>query len=77
MKIFVTGATGVVGRRAVPLMIAAGHKVTAAGRSRDKLAALERIGASVIAVNLFDAQAVEHAINGHAFHSGIVRTIIS
>ena len=65
MKIFVTGATGVVGRRAVPLMIAAGHKVTAAGRSRDKLAALERIGASVIAVNLFDAQAVERAINGH------------
>jgi len=35
MKIFVTGATGVVGRRAVPLMIAAGHNVTAAGRSRD------------------------------------------
>ncbi len=46
-------------------MIAAGHNVTAAGRSREKLAALERIGASVITVDLFDAQAVERVIDGH------------
>ena len=33
MKIFVTGATGVIGRRLLPLLIAAGHQVTGMVRS--------------------------------------------
>lgn len=65
MKIFVTGATGVIGRRAVPMMVAAGHDVTAAGRSRKRLSALERTGASVTTIDLFDAPAVERAIDDH------------
>jgi nucleoside-diphosphate-sugar epimerase len=32
MKVFVTGATGVIGRRAVPLLLAQGHEVTVAVR---------------------------------------------
>lgn len=28
MKIFMTGATGVVGRRVIPLLVAEGHEVT-------------------------------------------------
>ena len=32
MRVFMTGATGVVGRRAVPLLVRAGHRVTAIGR---------------------------------------------
>jgi len=33
MKILVTGATGVIGRRLVPLLIAAHHEVTAVART--------------------------------------------
>jgi nucleoside-diphosphate-sugar epimerase len=33
LNIFVTGATGVIGRRAIPLLLAAGHRVTAVARS--------------------------------------------
>jgi nucleoside-diphosphate-sugar epimerase len=65
MKIFVTGATGVIGRRAVPLLIAAGHRVTAVGRTPEKRAALERLGAETAAVDLFDVGAVRAAVAGH------------
>lgn len=65
MRIFVTGATGVIGRRAVPMLTAAGHSVTAAGRNPDRLAALERSGARAITLNLFDRDAVRRAVRGH------------
>src|SRR5262245_19347676 len=65
MRIFVTGATGVVGRRAVPLLIGAGHRVTAIGRTPDKRAALMRAGAVAVDVNLFDSRAIGEAIDGH------------
>ncbi|HEY7472883.1 MAG TPA: NAD(P)H-binding protein [Gemmatimonadota bacterium] len=64
-SILVTGATGVVGRRAVPLMVVAGHRVTAAGRSAAKLADLERMGATPREVDLFDPEAVRRAVEGH------------
>jgi len=65
MRIFVTGATGVIGQRVVPLLVAAGHSVTAGGRTADKRAALERAGATAIAVDLFDAAAVRRVTQGH------------
>ena len=65
MRVFVTGATGVIGRRAVPLMLAEGHQVTAIGRSESRRAALERGGASTIGLDLFDRSAVRRAIAGH------------
>ena len=64
MRVFVTGATGVAGRRAVPLLIAAGHQVTAVARSAEKEAALSATGASPIVVDLFDADAVRRAVAG-------------
>ena len=64
MRILVFGATGVVGRRAVPLMVAAGHDVTAVGRNPARRAALERAGAGVPAVDLFDRSAVRRAVQG-------------
>jgi Nucleoside-diphosphate-sugar epimerases len=64
MRILVFGATGVVGRRAVPLMVAAGHDVTAVGRNPARRAALERAGAGVTAVDLFDRSAVRRAVQG-------------
>lgn len=64
MRIFVTGATGVLGRRAVPLMLELGHEVTAVGRSPEKRAGLERLGVHAIGVDLFDPVAVRRAVRG-------------
>lgn len=65
MKIFVTGATGVVGRRAVPQMIVGGHRVTAAGRNVERLAVLQHAGATVVSVDLLDLPALQRALTGH------------
>lgn len=65
MKIFVTGATGVVGRRAVPLLVQAGHEVTAVVRTPEKAASMQRAGARPVGVDLFDAAGVRRALAGH------------
>jgi nucleoside-diphosphate-sugar epimerase len=65
MKILLTGATGVIGRRVVPLALAAGHEVTAIVRSPPKAAALGLGNARIVQVDLFDAGAVMHAVAGH------------
>lgn len=65
MRVFVTGATGVIGRRVVPLLLQGGHRVTAIGRSGPKRAALERHGAEAVDVDLFDATALRRALDGH------------
>ena len=65
MKVFVTGATGVVGRRAVPLLVRAGHEVTAVARTPEKAAAVERVGARPVRVDLFDVDGVRRAVAGH------------
>ena len=64
-SIFVAGATGVIGRRVVPLLVTAGHRVTAVGRTPDKRAWLERAGAKALDVDLFDPTAVSRAVTGH------------
>jgi 2-alkyl-3-oxoalkanoate reductase len=65
MRIFMTGATGVIGRRVVPQLIASGHAVTGVARSREGFDALERMGASGAALDLFDAAAARTALAGH------------
>lgn len=65
MRIFVAGATGVIGRRLVPLLVNAGSEVTAVSRSAKKSAALRKQGATPITVDLFDPAAVEAAVAGH------------
>lgn len=65
MRIFVTGATGVVGTRAVPALVAAGHEVTAVARGDAKAELVRSMGASPVVVDLFDAAAVEVAVKGH------------
>jgi nucleoside-diphosphate-sugar epimerase len=64
-SIFVAGATGVVGRRMIPILLAEGHRVTAVGRTPDKRAALRRAGAVAVAVDLFDLAAVQRVVEGH------------
>jgi 2-alkyl-3-oxoalkanoate reductase len=65
MRIFVTGATGVVGRRLVPLLRSANHDVTALARSTATRAHLQQQGASAIDVDLFDGAALRRVLPGH------------
>ena len=65
MRIFVTGATGVVGRRLVPRLLGAGHDVSAVARTQEKHAALERTGARAVTLDLFDRDAARAAVAGH------------
>lgn len=65
MKVFVTGATGVIGTRAVPAILAAGHEVTAVARGDAKADLVRSMGAEPAAVDLFDPVAVEVAVKGH------------
>lgn len=65
MRIFITGATGVIGSRAVPLLLQAGHTVTAASRSEHNRDVLRKAGAAPVDVDLFDANSIRRVIAGH------------
>jgi nucleoside-diphosphate-sugar epimerase len=65
MRVFVTGGTGVVGTRAVPALVAAGHEVTAVARGAEKAELVRAMGATPAAVDLFDPGAVMAAVEGH------------
>ena len=65
MRIFITGATGVIGRRVVPRLIEQGHAVTAVGRSPEKRGALARLGATALDVDLFASHTLYAALDGH------------
>lgn len=64
MKILVTGGTGVIGRRAVPALVAAGHDVVAATRSAERDALVRQLGATPTRVDLFDPASVDAAVVG-------------
>ena len=63
MRVFVTGASGVLGRRVLPMLQAAGHGVTAVVHHRP--APLGPTGAVPVEVDLFDSSAVASAVEGH------------
>lgn len=65
MKVFVAGATGVLGRRVTGLLVADGHHVTAIARTEQKAEMVRRLGAAPVAVDLFDAEGIAHAAEGH------------
>ena len=62
MRIFVAGATGVIGTRLVPLRVADGHVV--AGMSRSALGSelLAGLGAQPVVCDVFDAGALTSAV---------------
>ncbi|HEV7910950.1 MAG TPA: NAD(P)-dependent oxidoreductase [Methylocella sp.] len=63
MKIFVAGATGVVGRRLVLLLTAAGHEVAGLTRSPAKAGLLRRIGVTPIIADALDRAAVMEVVH--------------
>ena len=62
MRVFVTGATGALGRHLVPGLIAMGHEVTATTRTPSKAAQLRDAGARPVVVNGLDREAVIAAV---------------
>jgi nucleoside-diphosphate-sugar epimerase len=64
MKVFVTGATGVIGGPTVARLIEAGHEVRAVSRREEASAELRRVGAEPVTVDLFDPIAIRRAVEG-------------
>jgi nucleoside-diphosphate-sugar epimerase len=62
MRVFVAGATGVIGQYLVPGLITAGHEVTASTRSPLKVSQLEKQGATPVIVDGLDREAVLKAV---------------
>ncbi|HEY5343553.1 MAG TPA: NAD(P)-dependent oxidoreductase [Solirubrobacteraceae bacterium] len=62
MRVFLAGATGVIGRRLVPMLLADGHEVTGMTRSPTKVDALRAVGARPVVVDAFDAPSVTRAL---------------
>jgi nucleoside-diphosphate-sugar epimerase len=62
MKVFVAGATGAIGKRLVPLLLADGHEVVGSTRSAERANALRASGAEVVVMDGLDADAVMRAV---------------
>jgi nucleoside-diphosphate-sugar epimerase len=62
MKIFLAGGAGVVGRRLVPVLVAAGHQVVATTRSASRTEPLRAMGAEPVILDALDAEAVRKAV---------------
>jgi nucleoside-diphosphate-sugar epimerase len=61
-RIFLAGASGAIGRRLVPQLVAAGHRVTAATRQAAKAEDLRALGADPVVVDVFDADGLRAAV---------------
>ena len=62
MKVFLAGATGVIGRRLAGLLRAADHDVTGTTRTAAKADGLRTIGVTPVVVDVLDADAVTRAV---------------
>jgi nucleoside-diphosphate-sugar epimerase len=64
VRIFVAGASGVIGVRLVPLLVGGGHAVAAMTRSPGKAGLLHELGAQPVVCDVFDAGALTRAVSG-------------
>jgi nucleoside-diphosphate-sugar epimerase len=62
MKVFVAGATGVLGRALVPQLVARGHEVVGMTRTASKEDLLRSLGASPVVADALDPDAVAQAV---------------
>jgi uncharacterized protein YbjT (DUF2867 family) len=62
VRIFLAGATGVIGIRLTPLLVAAGHEVAGMTRSASKQDQLRQLGAEPVICDVFDADGLAAAV---------------
>jgi nucleoside-diphosphate-sugar epimerase len=63
--IFLAGASGAIGRRLAPLLVAGGWHVVGTTRSKDKEPLLRAMGVEPVVVDVFDAQALRRVVADH------------
>ena len=61
-RIFLAGASGAIGRRLIPQLLAAGHQVTGSTRQAAKAEDLRRLGADPVVVDVFDRAELRGAV---------------
>jgi nucleoside-diphosphate-sugar epimerase len=64
VRVFLAGATGVLGVRLLPLLVGAGHDVAGMTRTRDKAASVRELGGEPIVCDVYDLDALSRAIAG-------------
>jgi nucleoside-diphosphate-sugar epimerase len=62
MRVFVAGASGVIGVRLVPLLVAAGHEVAGMTHTPEKRELLRGFGAKPVVCDVFDVSALREAV---------------
>jgi len=62
VKVFLAGGSGVIGRRLIPQLLAAGHQVAATTRSTAKGSMIQSLGAIPVVVDALDAPALSKAL---------------
>lgn len=62
MRIFLAGASGVIGMRLIPLLVADGHQVAGMTRSPNKVEALERLGVEPVVCDVYDTSRLFDAV---------------
>lgn len=62
MRIFLAGASGVIGMRLIPLLVAEGHQVAGMTRSSNKVEALEQLGAEPVVCDVYDTRMLFDAV---------------
>jgi nucleoside-diphosphate-sugar epimerase len=62
MRIFLAGASGVIGLRLIPLLVAEGHEVAGMTRSPDKAEKLRELGAEPVVCDVYDQGALTAAV---------------
>ena len=62
MKVFLAGGSGAIGKRLVPMLVAAGHSVVATTRTPAKMNGLRGLGARSVALDALDRSAVMKAV---------------
>jgi uncharacterized protein YbjT (DUF2867 family) len=62
MRIFLAGASGVIGVRLTPLLIDAGHEVAGTTRSAEKAERLRGLGCEPVVVDVYDVERLRAAV---------------
>lgn len=66
MRIFLAGASGVIGTRLVPLLAEQGHIVAGMTRSPEKADVVRRLGAEPVVCDVYDAPGLSQAVAAFA-----------
>ena len=64
VRVLVTGATGYIGGRLVPRLVARGHQVRCAARDPNRLAGHDWPGVEIVAADLNEPSALAHVLEG-------------